>query len=155
MAAATGELEAAAAAFQHALIQHDRVPMPFERARTLLSLGSAQRRAKQKRAARESLQEALTTFEQLGAALWAERARKELGRIGGRAPSFGALTPTEQRVAELVAEGRANREVAAALFVTERTVEGHLSKIYAKLGVRSRAELARRLTQAEHAPRNH
>jgi DNA-binding NarL/FixJ family response regulator len=125
--------------------------MPFERARTLLVLGSTQRRALRKRAARESLQEALAVFEQLGAALWAERARKELWRIGGRAPSAGALTPAEQRVAELVAEGHTNREVATALFLTDRTVEGHLSRIYAKLGVRSRAELARRFAPRESA----
>ena len=76
--------------------------------------------------------------------MWAERARAELGRISGRAPSRGELTVSERRVAELVAEGKTNREVAAALYVTPRTVEGTLSRVYTKLGVRSRAELARR-----------
>ena len=76
--------------------------------------------------------------------MWAEKARAELGRIGGRRRTEG-LTPAEGRVAELVAEGRANREVAAALFLSERTVATHLTHIYAKLGVRSRTELARRL----------
>jgi DNA-binding NarL/FixJ family response regulator len=119
--------------------------MPFERARTLLALGAIQRRAKRKRAARESLEQALAIFEELAATLWADKARGELAQISGRAPSRGELTPTEERVALLVAEGRTNKEVAAALFVTDRTVEYHLSHIYAKLGVRSRAELARRL----------
>ena len=107
-------------------------------------LGATERRAKRKRQAREALGEALAIFEDVGAARWAERARTDLGRIGGRAPGRGDLTPTEARVAALVAEGRTNREVAAALFITDRTVEFHLSHVYAKLGVRSRAELARR-----------
>ena len=94
--------------------------------------------------AREAIQAALDGFEQLGAATWVEKARSELGRIGGRRRQEG-LTPAERRVAALVAEGRTNREVAAALFVTERTVASHLSHVYAKLGVRSRTELARRL----------
>ena len=78
--------------------------------------------------------------------LWAEKTRAELARIGGRAPSPGTLTPTERRVAALVAQGRSTKEVAAALVVSAKTVEGHLSNIYAKLGVRSRAELAHRLS---------
>lgn len=143
LAASAGDVEGASAAFEAALAAHDRVPMPFERARTLLALGVAHRRAKRKRAAREALDEALAVFERLGAPLWAERARAELGRIGGRGPARGVLTPTERRVAELVAEGRSNKEVASALFVTERTVEANLSKVYAKLGLRSRTELVR------------
>ena len=82
---------------------------------------------------------------QLGAASWAEKARAELGSIGGREREEG-LTPAERRVADLVAEGRTNREVAAALFLGERTVASHLTHIYAKLGVRSRTELTRLLT---------
>jgi DNA-binding CsgD family transcriptional regulator len=100
------------------------------------------RRRRQKRAAREAIAAALDGFEQLGAATWIERARAELGRIGGRSREEG-LTAAERRVAALVAEGHTNREVAAALFLGERTVETHLSHVYAKLGVRSRAELAR------------
>ena len=91
--------------------------------------------------AREAIEEALAGFEALGAAGWAERARLELGRVGGRTRADG-LTPAERRVAALVAEGRTNREVAAALFLGERTVASHLTHIYAKLGVRSRTELA-------------
>ena len=79
----------------------------------------------------------------MGAALWAERARGELKRISGRAASPGDLTPAEERVAALVAEGKTNREVAAALFLSERTVEGHLSHVFGKLGIKHRAELPR------------
>ena len=118
--------------------------MPFDRARTLLALGGALRRAKRKRDARATLDEAVQVFEELGATLWVQKARAEVGRIGGRAASHGELTPTERRVAELVAQGRTNKEVAGALFVSARTVEGHLSHVYRKLGLRSRAELARR-----------
>jgi DNA-binding NarL/FixJ family response regulator len=116
--------------------------MPFERARTLLARGALERRAKQRRAARDSLQQALDAFQDLGARLWAMQARAELASIGGRASPKGELTPSERRVAELVAEGRATKEVASLLFVSPKTVEGHLSRIYAKLGVRSRTELA-------------
>ena len=97
----------------------------------------------QRGAAHSTLSEALERFEAVGAALWAERAREELGRIGGRAASRHELTPTEQQIAELVAEGKTNREVAATLFVTPKTVESALTRIYRKLGVRSRTELAR------------
>ena len=118
---------------------------PFEHARALLALGTVQRRSKRRREARATLDEALATFERLGAALWAERTRGELKRISGRAATPGGLTPAEERVAALVAEGRTNREVAAALYLSERTVEGHLSHVFGKLGVRSRTELARAL----------
>ena len=97
-----------------------------------------------KRSARDEIDAALEVFEELGATTWVERARAELGRIGGRRREEG-LSPAERRVAALVAEGRTNREVAAALFLTERTVASHLTRVYAKLGVRSRTELARRL----------
>jgi len=128
--------------------------MPFERARTLLALGSAERRSRERRAARESLQQALAIFEQLGAAIWAQRTRAELGRIAGRAPSAGDLTASERRVAELVAGGRTNKEVAAELVVTVRTVESTLTKVYAKLGVRSRTELAHRLGSGHASERS-
>jgi DNA-binding CsgD family transcriptional regulator len=145
LAEAHGDLEPALEAFHESVLGYRNVPIPFERARTLLALGSARLRAKQRRAARESLQEAHAGFERLGAAIWAERTRAELARIGGRRPSDGSLTGREQQVAELVAEGRTNREVAAELCITQRTVEGHLSRIYAKLGVRSRTGLVRRI----------
>jgi DNA-binding CsgD family transcriptional regulator len=146
IAAAAGAADEAQTACNHAFDALEQLSLPLERARTLLVLGIAQRQARQRRAARKSLERALRLFEALGASLWAERARDELGRISGRAPSRGELTAAERRVAELVAEGRTNREVAAALHVTPRTVEGTLSRVYAKIGVRSRTELARRWT---------
>ena len=88
--------------------------------------------------------------ETVDAASWAEKARAELGGIGGRTREEG-LTAAERRVAVLVAEGRTNREVAAALFLGERTVASHLNHIYAKLGIRSRTELAVRLSAEESA----
>jgi DNA-binding CsgD family transcriptional regulator len=144
LVASQGDLVTARRTLESSLAHYDRTDLPFERTRTTLALGVVQRRLKQRSAARATLEEAFASFEALGARLWAEKARIELTRIGGRAPSRGDLTPTEARVAGLVAEGRSNKEVAAALFVSVRTVEGHLGKIYAKLGVRSRAELASR-----------
>jgi DNA-binding CsgD family transcriptional regulator len=142
LAAQAGELEDALAFFAQALELQEQVMIPLDRGRTLLALGAAQRRAKRRRVARTTLEEALATFEGIGAALWAERARAELRRISGRAATPGALTPAEERVAALVAEGKTNREVAAALFLSDRTVEGHLAHIFGKLGIRHRTEIA-------------
>ena len=142
--AARGDVEKALPTLERAVTQHEAVGDPFGRARALLALGVVRRRARQKRTTREAIEAALAGFEELGAANWADRARAELGRIGGRTHVAG-LTPAERRVADLVAEGRTNREVAATLFLGERTVASHLTKIYAKLGVHSRTELARRL----------
>ena len=134
----------ALAAYEEALASHDEVDIPLDRGRTLLALG-ASRRAKRRREARTTLERASDLFDVVGAALWSERARAELRRISGRAPTTGALTPAEERVAVLVVAGKTNTEVASVLFVSDRTVEGHLSRIYAKLGIRHRAELARAL----------
>ena len=142
LAAQAGEVEAALGAFEEALAWHGNVDVPLDRGRTLLALGAAQRRLKRRREARTTLEEALAVFEGVGAALWAERARAELKRISGRASKPGALTPAEERVASLVVAGRTNREVAAALFLSDRTVEGHLAHIFGKLGIRHRTELA-------------
>jgi DNA-binding CsgD family transcriptional regulator len=144
VAAARGDGSAAEALLGEALAQHEAVGDPFGRARALFALGAARRRARKKRAAREALEAAEGGFEQMGAAGWAERVRAELGRIGGRTRAEG-LTAAERRVADLVAGGRTNAEVAASLFLSERTVASHLTRVYAKLGVRSRTELARRL----------
>lgn len=113
--------------------------------RTLLVQGTLERRAKRRAQARKTLCEALELFDSLGAPLWAEKAAAELARIPGRGPASSELSETERRVAELVAQGLSNKEVAATLFVTVRTVEANLSKVYAKLGVRSRTQLAQRL----------
>jgi DNA-binding CsgD family transcriptional regulator len=146
IAEARGRHDDSLALLRSALTEHDRVPMPFERARTLLVLGTAQRRARQRRLARETMNDALAIFDELGAELWANKARSEISRIGGRARSTRELTPTEQRIAELVAAGKTNKEVAAILVVADRTVESALTQIYRKLEVRSRTELARKLT---------
>jgi DNA-binding CsgD family transcriptional regulator len=149
LAAQAGNVDAALACYEEALSWHDRVEIPLDRGRTLLALGVAQRRAKRRREARATLASALAVFTEIGAALWAERAQGELRRISGRAPTPGALTPAEERVAALVADGKTNREVAAALFLSDRTVEGHLSRIFGKLGVRHRSELARALASLQ------
>jgi DNA-binding CsgD family transcriptional regulator len=156
LAAQAGELDAAFLTYGEALDWHAIVELPLDRGRTLLALGATQRRAKRRREARATLEEALAIFERIGAALWAERARAELARISGRAATPGALTPAEERVAALVAEGKTNREVAAALFLSDRTVEGHLTHVFGKLGIKHRSEvgpaLAARQTQGMAAP---
>ena len=146
LAAAEGNLGAAFQAYERALAELEGLPYPLERGRTLLCLGSAHRQAKQKRFARDALEEALATFEELGAPLWAEKARAELRRISGRRrASEEELTEMEERVARLAAEGRSNKEIAAELFVSVHTVGAHLSRTYRKLGINSRGELAGRL----------
>jgi DNA-binding NarL/FixJ family response regulator len=143
--AAQDDLSAALATLDQAVAAYEGVPLPFERGRALLALGSVQRRKRRRREARETLAVALGVFEELGAALCAQQARAELSRIGGRSPHSHELTPSEQRIAALVAEGKTNKEVAAALVVANRTVESALTQIYRKLDVRSRTELARKL----------
>jgi DNA-binding CsgD family transcriptional regulator len=149
LAGARGDVEGAVDVLHGAVELHDGVPIPLELARTRLAYGSALRRARRKAAAREALEAARSGFEAIGARAWADRARTELGRVGGRPPSSGALTPTERRVAELVAQGLQTKQVAGRLFVSPKTVEGHLSRIYGKLGVRSRTELAHRLGEGD------
>ena len=145
LALARRDTAGALASFEEALGEHDRVNIPFERARTLLAQGIALRHARRRRDARAVIDEARGAFATLGAGLWEARAAAELDRIGGRRAAGDELTPAEERVAALVSEGRTNKEAAAALFLTERTVEFHLTHVYRKLGVRSRAELTRRL----------
>ena len=148
--ASRGDQERAIGALEAAALEPDppQEANPFELARTLLALGTVQRQARQRRAARESLERAAEIFERLGARLWSEMARSELRRIGGRTSSGNELTPSERRVAELVAEGKTNKEVAALLVVADRTVESTLTQVYRKLSVRSRTELARKLASA-------
>jgi DNA-binding CsgD family transcriptional regulator len=149
LAAAYGDLRSAEGELAAALRYHDQVsPMPVERGRTLLALGAVQRRRKQRSAARNTLADALGLFEQAGARLWIRRVQAEQARVSGRAPGPRGLTETEQRVAELVARGLSNRQVAAELFVTVRAVESTLTKAYAKLGIRSRTQLAAWLNQS-------
>jgi DNA-binding NarL/FixJ family response regulator len=116
----------------------------------LLFLGRVQRRFKKRGGARESLERGAAVFEQLGCLGWAGQARSEFARVSGRRPAHdGGLTASERRVAELVASGLSNKEVAARLFVSVYTVEAHLSSVYAKLGIRSRTQLAARLTDQQ------
>ena len=150
--AARGDLAGASDAADEAVRSHDGLPLPFELGRTLIVRGTVERRAKRKKEARDTLTKALDIFDGLGAALWAEKTRAELARIGGRAPSSLELTPTEDRVAVLVAGGSTNREVADALFISIHTVEANLKRIYRKLGVRSRTELASKFRSAPRDP---
>jgi DNA-binding CsgD family transcriptional regulator len=149
LAAARGDLDAAAGELAGALRLQDLVsPQPLERGRTLLVLGGVRRRMKQRGAARAVLSEAIGILDGVSAPLWAARGRAELARVSGRGPGPAGFTVAERRVTELVARGMSNREVAAELFVTVRAVESTLTKAYAKLGVRSRTELAARLHEA-------
>jgi DNA-binding CsgD family transcriptional regulator len=144
--AAEGDFEAALASCEQALAVHERMPGPFEQARTLLIYGTVLRRVKRRKAAREAMEAALSIFEALPAPVWADNALAELARIGGRPASGTGLTEGERRIAELVAAGQSNKEAAAALFISVHTVEDALKRIYRKLGVRSRTELSRRLS---------
>jgi DNA-binding CsgD family transcriptional regulator len=150
---ARGEREAAFAAFERALAAHERTAMPFERARTLLLAGQAYRRFKQRRRARQALEEALEVFERVGAPRWAAKARTELARIGRPGAGGDQLTQTELRVAELAASGLSNQQVAERAFVSVKTVEANLTRVYRKLGVRSRTGLANALSASERPPR--
>ncbi|KUI22834.1 LuxR family transcriptional regulator [Mycobacterium sp. GA-1285] len=141
--AAQGDVDAAADMARQALDHHERLPMPFERARTLLLLGQLQRRQRQKEMSRATIAEALHAFETLGTPLWAQRARAELARAGTSNNGHMGLTASEHRVAELAASGMTTKDVATALFISPKTVETNLSRIYRKLGIRSRAELGR------------
>lgn len=145
--AASGDLDAAIAAVEHAMAQHERLSMPFERARTQLLYGQLQRRARRKDAAAATLTDALSTFTELGTPVWVERTRAELARTNTRPRPGSMLTPSEQRVAELVATGMTNREVATTLFISPKTVEANIGRIYRKLDIHSRAELGTRIGQ--------
>jgi DNA-binding CsgD family transcriptional regulator len=143
--AARGDVDAAAEAAGRAMAEHDRLAMPFERARTLLLLGQLRRRQRRKDPASACLHQALEIFEQLDIPLWADRARAELARANVGPRQTAQLTPSEQRVAELAASGMKNRDVATALFISPKTVEANLARIYRKLGIKSRAELGRHM----------
>jgi DNA-binding CsgD family transcriptional regulator/tetratricopeptide (TPR) repeat protein len=140
--AARGDQIAALAQMQTALAAHAERPLRPEMARTLLEQGIVQRRSKQKNAAKQSLEEALATFEGIGARMWADRASDELSRVGLRRRQHqDGLTPAQARVVELVCEGMSNGQIASTLYMSQRSVESHLTKAYREFGVRSRAQL--------------
>lgn len=150
LAAARGDMDDAITWFDRSLDVLDAAaPMPFERGRTLLARGQAQRRVGHRRAAAADLDAAQAIFQGLGAKIWERRAAGELRKIGGRVASTWDLTPSERSVAELAAAGRSNQEIADQLVLSVRTVESHLSAAYRKLGIRSRAQLGAHLARAE------
>jgi DNA-binding CsgD family transcriptional regulator len=153
LAAARQDLDGAAAALAEALDHHDQVTVSFDLARTLLAVGQVRRRRGERRAAKEALEHAQRTFEQLGSPLWTARAEAELRRVPIRRGASDDLTPTEEQVAALVASGRTSREVAQTLFMSPKTVEANLTRIYRKLGIRSRAELGARMAERTKPPK--
>ena len=152
VAAASGDLDAAILYLHAALTHHIELPMPIERGRTLLHLGRAMRRRRRKRTAAEALGAALVVFEAAGAVQWASQARRELDRVGVRPTTADELTATEREVARLAAGGMTNRQVADVMILSPKSVDGVLTRVYAKLDIHSRAELgawiARESTQA-------
>lgn len=151
LAAADHYVEAAADQLAQAAATYGELGLEFDQARTLLTLGTVQRRFKKRAGARSSLEQAAAFFERNGSTGWAARARDELSRVSGRrASGEDELTETETRVATLAASGLSNKEIARQLFITVKTVEGHLSRAYGKLGVGSRGELARYLRESAH-----
>ena len=141
IAAARGDLEAADDHVAASLALYDQAPVPFDRARALLIRGRVRRRRGERKLARDTLAEARAIFDELGARLWSERAATELARIPIRRGAGDELTPTEEQVAKLAAAGRTNRQVAQELFMSAKTVEANLARVYRKLGIGSRAEL--------------
>jgi len=141
IAGEAAELELAVGCLEDAMVRSDLGDWPFELARGQLALGRVLRRSRQKTAAKAALEQAMATFDELGAVLWSRQSRGESDRLGlRRAPD--RLTESERRVAELAAGGLTNREVAQRLFVSPKTVEANLGRVYRKLGVHSRAQLA-------------
>ena len=146
--AAQGDLEGAAASYARAIEAHAQLPeVRVELARTLLVFGQLQRRRGERYAASSTLEQAARLFDEVGSAQWAINARAELDRIGLRHGRPDQLTPSEAHIAMLAADGLTNRAIAAAVFVSAKTVEAHLGRVYRKLGVRNRAELVRRLDE--------
>lgn len=154
IAAAGGSLEQAQHAASVGAEHAAGLPVPLERGRALLVLGQIERRLKRKSAARAALLQAKGIFDALPAPLWTRRAQAELERIGGRPPARAdGLTATERRIAELVVAGMSNAEIARTMFISVHTVEANLTRVYGKVGVRSRAQLIGRLGLGDMGPR--
>ena len=148
VAAARGDTSTAIDTLGHAADLHHKADFPLERGRTLLALGNTLRRARARQKAEEALHQAQSCFAELGANPWRAMVAASLRRCEGARPET-LLTPTERRVAELVATGSSNREVAATLVVSVRTVEGHLAAIYRKLEVTGRTALTAKLAASQ------
>ena len=147
---ARGGLDEAETLLTQAVDEYASLEMPFETARTLLLLGQVQRRQRRKQVATASVTRAVDIFERVGARLWVRRARSELDRIGvGSAKPAASLTQAELRVAELAASGLKNKDIASALFISVKTVEANLARVYRKLDIRSRAQLGKRIADLE------
>ena len=145
IAAIDGDLDSAAELARRSVRGLATLPVPFDHACSQLVLGSIQRRRREKRAADETLSRAQETFERLGAVAWVRQAEAERARIGLRPRAPAKLTEAEWRIARLAADGRSNREIAVEAFVSPKTVEANLARVYQKLGIRRRAELGTRL----------
>ena len=152
IASLRGEHERAEAEFARSLELQERAPSPYYRARTLMALATARRRHRRRGDARRALEEAVVLFEAAGAVRWAGRARADVAALGLRRGPADELTPMEDRVARAVVGGATNREAAAALFLSERTIEFHLGSVYRKLNLRSRKELASALSPRSATP---
>jgi len=152
LSAAAGDLDRAGFEYQRALAAHETLDMPGELGRTLLALGRLHWRRSERRRAQQVLARAVTAFDSAQARCWAAVARAELGRAWARRGAPEQLTPTERQVAELAGSGLRNTEIAARLFLSTKTVEAHLSRVYRKLGVRSRTELAGRIGSHGEGP---
>jgi DNA-binding CsgD family transcriptional regulator len=150
--AARGDVDGAIDDCRRALTAHEQLDMPVERGRTMLTLGRLHRRRGERREAQACLQAAQHTFEAAGALGWAETASRDLERASARRGPEHELTPTERSIAELAASGLRNEDIAAQLFVTTKTVEANLTRVYRKLGIRSRASLERRLAPRRDVP---
>jgi DNA-binding NarL/FixJ family response regulator len=143
--AARGDVPDALAAFERALDAHASLEMPLELARTRLAYGITLRRAGSRRRAAEQISAAIDGFDSVGCGPWAERARGERARVGLQPRDDGRLSPSEERVARLAADGLTNRVIAERLVVSPKTVEATIARVYAKLGIGSRAELGARM----------
>lgn len=146
LASLRGNHEDAELELARSLELQERAPSPYERARTLVALATVRRRRRRRGAARDALEEAVGLFVRAGAVLWADRARADIAALGLRRGPADELTPMEERVARIVADGASNREAAGSLFVSERTIEFHLRNVYRKLDLRSRTELVSRMS---------
>lgn len=149
IALAEGRLDDASDQMDRALAFHGREGVPLEHGRTLLAAAALERRRGRRKAAAARVAAALEIFDRIGAAGWAGLARDELSQLSGGRTERHELTPSEERIATLASEGMRNREIAAQLGISEKTVEASLSHAYEKLQIRSRAQIATALRRRD------